>query len=46
MGVSSFIDAEEIAKEISKAASESITEEDLKQRVEYIIKDRIIKKLN
>jgi len=39
------IDAEEIAKEIVKVAQESISEEDLKQGVEYIIKRNIIERI-
>ncbi|RSN72688.1 Eco57I restriction-modification methylase domain-containing protein [Candidatus Methanodesulfokora washburnensis] len=39
------VDAEEIAKEIQEVARESITEEDLKQGVEYILKSKVIEKL-
>jgi hypothetical protein len=39
------IDAEEIAREIVKVAQESISEEDLKQGVEYIIKRNIIERI-
>jgi hypothetical protein len=39
------VDAEEIAQEIRKAASESISEEDLRQGVEYVLKSRVIEKL-
>jgi len=45
MGVSFVVDAEKIAEEIKKVASESISEEDLKQGVEYIIKRNIIEKI-
>ena len=38
MGVSLIVDAEEIAEEIRRAASESVTEEDLTQGVEYVLK--------
>jgi hypothetical protein len=45
--MSSFftIDAEEIAEEIKKVAQESISEEDLKQGVEDILRNKVIKKL-
>jgi len=39
------VDAEEIAEEIKKVASESISEEDLRQGVEYILKSRVLEKL-
>jgi hypothetical protein len=39
------IDAEEIAREIREVADESISEEDLKQGVEYILRSKIIEKL-
>ena len=45
MSIGFVIDAEEIAKEIRKVATESISEEDLRQGVEYIIRNRIIEKL-
>ena len=45
MILNDYIDAEEIANEIIKIAKESISEEDLKQGVEYIIKSKIIEKL-
>jgi len=45
MGVGLTVDAEEVAEEIRKAASESLTEEDLRQGVEYILKRRVIEKL-
>ncbi|PUA32966.1 MAG: hypothetical protein B9J98_03520 [Candidatus Terraquivivens tikiterensis] len=45
MGVSFAVDAEEIAEEIRKVASESVSEEDLRQGVEYILKSKVIEKL-
>lgn len=40
-----FVDAEEIAEDIKRIASESISEEDLKQGVEYILKSKVLEKL-
>ncbi len=44
--VSFRIDVEEIAEEISRVASESISEEDLKQGVEYILRSKVIERLS
>jgi len=40
-----LVDADEVAEEIKKVASESITEEDLRQGVEYILKSKVLEKL-
>lgn len=40
MSVSFSVDAGEIAEEIKRMASESISEEDLRQGVEYILKSK------
>lgn len=45
MGLSLVEDTGEIAKEIRRTASESISEEDLKQGVEYILKSKVIERL-
>ncbi|RLG92873.1 class I SAM-dependent DNA methyltransferase, partial [Candidatus Bathyarchaeota archaeon] len=45
MGVGLIVDAEEIAEEIRRVASESISEEDLRQGVEYVLKRKVIEKL-
>jgi len=45
MGISFIVDAEEVAEEIKKVASESISEEDLKQGVEYILRSKVIERL-
>ena len=39
------VDAGEVAEEIRKASSESITEEDLRQRVEYILRSKVLERL-
>jgi hypothetical protein len=39
------LDAEEVANEIKRVASESISEEDLRQGVEYVLKSKIIERL-
>ena len=39
------VDAEEVVKEIKRVASESVSEEDLRQGVEYILKSRVIERL-
>jgi methylase of polypeptide subunit release factors len=41
----SFIDADEIAWEIRRVAQESVSEEDLKQGVEYIIRRMVIERI-
>jgi hypothetical protein len=45
MGISFIVDAEEVAEEIKRVASESISEEDLKQGVEYILRSKVIERL-
>jgi len=45
MGVGLIVDAEEVAEEIRRVASESVTEEDLRQGVEYVLKRKVIEKL-
>jgi hypothetical protein len=45
MSSASPIDAEEIAKEIVRVAQESISEEDLKQGVEYVLRSKVIERL-
>jgi hypothetical protein len=45
MSLAFSVDAEEIAKEIERVACESISEEDLKQGVEYILKSKVIERL-
>lgn len=45
MGASFAIDAEEIADEIKREASKSISEEDLRQNVEYILRSKVIERL-
>ncbi len=40
-----LIDANEVAEEIRKVASESITEEDLRQGIEYILRSKVLEKL-
>jgi len=40
------VDAEEIAEEIRNVASEAISEEDLRQGVEYVLKSRVLEKLD
>jgi hypothetical protein len=45
MSSASPIDAEEIAKEIVRVAQESISEEDLRQGVEYILRSKVIERL-
>jgi len=39
------VDVEEIAEKIRKVASESISEEDLRQGVEYILRSKVLEKL-
>jgi len=39
------VDAEEVAEETKRVASESISEEDLRQDVEYVLKSKIIGRL-
>ena len=39
------LDVEEIAEEIRRVASESVSEEDLRQNVEYILKSKVIERL-
>jgi len=45
MGVSFIVDAEEVAEGIRRVASESISEEDLRQGVEDILRNKVIEKL-
>jgi len=45
MSLAFSVDAEEIAKEIEKVARESISEEDLRQGVEYILRSKVIERL-
>jgi hypothetical protein len=45
MSLTFSVDVEEIAKEIQEVAHEAISEEDLKQGVEYILKSKVIEKL-
>ena len=40
-----FVDAEEVAKEILEVARESVSEEDLKQGVEYLLRSKVIERL-
>jgi hypothetical protein len=45
MSLAFSVDAEEIAKEIERVACESISEEDLRQGVEYILRSKVIERL-
>jgi len=45
MKASSILDIDEITEEIKKAAQESTTEEDLRIKVEYVIKSKIIERI-
>jgi hypothetical protein len=45
MGASFVVDAEEIADDIRMVASGSVSEEDLRQGVEYVLRLKVVERL-